>query len=75
MEAQKIYVNTAKARRFVEDVLVDYGAPASTAAHVAKYLVAADVRGVDAHGMHRIPSYMEWIRRGVLDPKIELKLM
>jgi LDH2 family malate/lactate/ureidoglycolate dehydrogenase len=29
------------------------------------------VRGVDTHGIHRIPSYMERIRRGVLDPRIQ----
>lgn len=66
-----IYVSADDARNFVQSVLIGNGAPISTAAHVAKCLVAADLRGVDTHGMHRIPSYMERIRKGVLDPKIE----
>lgn len=69
--APKIYVKADEARKLVEAVLLGNGAPADTAAHVAHCLIAADLRGVDTHGMHRIPSYMERIRRGVLDPRIE----
>ena len=36
---------------------------------VARCLVAADLRGIDTHGCNRLPSYMERIRQGVLDPK------
>jgi len=30
--------------------------------------VQADLRGVDTHGINRIPSYMARVRQGVLDP-------
>lgn len=43
--------------------------PREGAETVAKCLVAADLRGVDTHGCNRLPSYMERIRQGVLDPK------
>jgi LDH2 family malate/lactate/ureidoglycolate dehydrogenase len=33
--------------------------------------VQADLRGVDSHGINRIPSYMARVRAGVLDPKAE----
>lgn len=63
----KVYVEASEARRFVEGVLQGNGVPAANAAIVAKCLVAADLRGVDTHGINRIPSYMARIRQGVLD--------
>ncbi|KAL5392150.1 hypothetical protein DPSP01_000670 [Paraphaeosphaeria sporulosa] len=64
---QKQYVAAADAKAFVEAVLVGNGVTPENAAIVARCLVAADLRGVDTHGMNRIPSYMERIRQGVLD--------
>ncbi|KAK8932604.1 hypothetical protein H634G_06256 [Metarhizium anisopliae BRIP 53293] len=61
------HVSPSEARRLVQDILTGNGAPGENAALIAKCLVAADLRGVDTHGMNRIPSYMERIRRGVLD--------
>ena len=36
---------------------------------VAEVLVWANLRGVDSHGVTRIPSYLEYIRNGALDPR------
>lgn len=63
----KLYVEAAEARKFVEGVLTGNGVPAANAAVVARCLVAADLRGVDTHGVNRIPSYMARVRAGVLD--------
>jgi LDH2 family malate/lactate/ureidoglycolate dehydrogenase len=65
------HVMGANARRFVTQVLQGNGVPASNAEIIADCLVQADLRGVDTHGMNRIPSYMERIRQGVLDPTAE----
>lgn len=63
----KLYVDASEARKFIEGVLTGNGVPADNAAIVAKCLVAADLRGVDTHGINRIPSYMARIRAGILD--------
>ncbi|KAI1774758.1 putative malate/L-lactate dehydrogenase [Hypoxylon cercidicola] len=63
----KHHVSAAEARKFVENVLAGNGVPADNAAVVARCLVAADLRGVDTHGVNRIPSYMARVRAGVLD--------
>ncbi|KAF2849105.1 malate/L-lactate dehydrogenase-like protein [Plenodomus tracheiphilus IPT5] len=63
------HVSATDARNFVVNVLVGNGVPLDNAIIVAKYLVEADLRGVDTHGMNRIPSYMARIRAGVLDPR------
>lgn len=65
-EDGKLYVTADDARRFAEGVLRGNGVPAAQAATVAACLVAADLRGVDTHGINRLPSYMARIRQGVL---------
>ncbi|KKY20903.1 putative malate l-lactate [Phaeomoniella chlamydospora] len=54
--------------KFTRDVLTGNGVGVPEAKIIAECLVAADLRGIDTHGVNRIPSYMERIRQGVLDP-------
>ncbi|KAF4511552.1 hypothetical protein G6O67_003335 [Ophiocordyceps sinensis] len=67
-EPPRIHVAAPEARRLVQDVLRGNGVRAEHAALVARCLTAADLRGVDTHGINRIPSYCQRIRQGVLDP-------
>jgi LDH2 family malate/lactate/ureidoglycolate dehydrogenase len=79
MEAQSqsnyIRVPVDAARTFTEDVLKGNGVSAENAKTVAACLIQADLRGVDSHGVNRIPSYMARIRQGLLDPKAEPTLV
>src|SRR5689334_20033038 len=59
----------ADVHEFAKKILIGNGVPPASADVVAKCLVAADLRGVDSHGINRIPSYMARIREGVLDPQ------
>lgn len=63
----KLHVEATEARKFIEGILAGNGVPEPNAAIVARCLVAADLRGVDTHGINRIPSYMARVRNGVLD--------
>ncbi|SMY23842.1 unnamed protein product [Zymoseptoria tritici ST99CH_1A5] len=67
----KVYVAPKDARKYVEAVLKGNGVPSENASIVARCLVAADLRGVDTHGINRIPSYVARIRQGVLDAKAQ----
>ncbi|MEA2787196.1 MAG: hypothetical protein QOF71_3300 [Candidatus Eremiobacteraeota bacterium] len=61
-------------RTFVTTVLEKVGVPAEDAATVADVLIAADLRGVESHGVARLESYyVSRIRAGQLDPHPELK--
>ena len=62
-------VNASNAQSFVEGVLEGNDVLKENASIIAKCLVQADLRGVDTHGINRIPSYMARVRQGVLDPK------
>ena len=66
---EKVHVRAADAKSFVEAILVANDTPPENAPIIANGLVGADLRGVDSHGINRIPSYMERIRQGVLDAK------
>ncbi|KAF2828034.1 Malate/L-lactate dehydrogenase [Ophiobolus disseminans] len=63
---QMHHISAPDARSFVEKILIGNGVPEGNATIVARCLVDADLRGVDTHGMNRIPSYMARIREGVL---------
>lgn len=63
------HVKASDAQNFVQAVLMGNGVPKDHASIIANCLVQADLRGVDTHGINRIPSYMARVREGVLDPK------
>lgn len=60
--------------RFSEDLLVSGGFPKSHAEQTADVLVWANLRGVDSHGVLRIPRYVEMVELGIIntaaDPKV-----
>jgi LDH2 family malate/lactate/ureidoglycolate dehydrogenase len=54
--------------RFVERILLAANVPEAKAALVADSLVAANLRGVDSHGVQLLPWYVEQIMAGDMDP-------
>lgn len=69
MSADRIVVGHEELGRFIRDLLQAVGASASDAAVVADGLVWANLRGVDGHGVSRLPRYLKIIARGEIDPK------
>jgi ureidoglycolate dehydrogenase (NAD+) len=68
-------VHHAELARFIRDALTAKGAGAENAAAVADGLVWANLRGVDGHGVSRLPSYLKMIERGEIDPKARPQLV
>ncbi|KAH7040008.1 putative malate/L-lactate dehydrogenase [Microdochium trichocladiopsis] len=68
-QQKKRFVTAASAKAYVTSVLAAAGTSPGDAAVVAHGLVAADLRGIDTHGVNRIPSYMARVSQGVLDPR------
>ena len=56
-------------RRFAVDIFARTGMPEAHAAIVADVLVWANLRGVDTHGIARIPRYVELIETGEMNPR------
>lgn len=65
---EKYYVHVSDVKSFIQSVLSGNKVPPVTAKIVAECLALADLRGIDTHGMNRLPSYLKRIRAGVLDP-------
>jgi ureidoglycolate dehydrogenase (NAD+) len=54
--------------RFVAAIFRAKGMTEADAAQVAEVLIWADLRGVDSHGVVRVPRYLHFIKRGDFDP-------
>jgi len=68
------YFDPARLTTFTREIFAKAGLPDSDAAIVAEGLVKADLRGLASHGVSRIPMYLERLRRGVVNPKPEIKV-
>jgi len=62
----RVYAEELK--RFVGEVFVHLDVPEDEAHIVADVLVAADLRGVDSHGVARLKRYVKGIRGGLILP-------
>lgn len=68
------YVDAEAAESFGRRLLVVHGLPEKDAATVSRCLVLADLRGVDTHGLQTLPHYLERVRRGLVNPRPNLKV-
>jgi LDH2 family malate/lactate/ureidoglycolate dehydrogenase len=61
--------------RFTQQVFERVGMSAADATTVAEVLVWANLRGVDSHGVTRVPRYVEWIEAGVVNPRPDISVV
>jgi LDH2 family malate/lactate/ureidoglycolate dehydrogenase len=64
-------VSAAELTRFSESILLAAGVPPHKAAIAAASLVAANLRGVDSHGIQLLTFYIDQILAGELDPNTD----
>jgi len=70
----KLHVRPEDLERVGRDLLVAHGVPPDDAAVVARCLVEADLRGVETHGMVRLPHYLNCLRSGVVRAKPHIRI-
>ena len=75
MSREKIVVGHEELKRFIHDVLFIAGASSADADTVADGLVWANLRGVDGHGVSRLPRYLKLIDSGEIDAKAQPELV
>lgn len=61
--------------RLAESILVGAGMPPPKADLVAASLVSANLRGVDSHGLHLLPHYVNQLRAGNIDPATDGRIV
>ena len=70
-----VTVHPDELRRYGAKILAAAGLPEPDATVVVGSLVDANLRGVDSHGVTRIPIYVERLRRGVVDPRPDIRVV
>jgi LDH2 family malate/lactate/ureidoglycolate dehydrogenase len=68
-----VYASAVGADAFARSLLQAHGVPPDDAAIIAGCLVSADLRGVDTHGLCRLPIYLERVRKGLINPAPRLE--
>jgi LDH2 family malate/lactate/ureidoglycolate dehydrogenase len=63
-----------KLRGLVRDIFAAAGTPPADASTVAEALVWANLRGIDSHGVSRVPRYLELFDSGESKPAATLRL-
>ena len=71
--AARVYVSAEAAEAFTKQLMLAHGLPELDAEIVAHCLVSADLRGVDTHGIARLPVYLDRVRRGLINAKPNLE--
>lgn len=68
-------VNWEELRAFTREVFIRAGVPAEDAAIEAEVIVWANLRGVDSHGVLRIPWYLELIDKGEMKTRPTIRVL
>ncbi len=62
-------------KAFATEVFARVGMPREDAETEADVLVWANLRGVDSHGVLRIPLYLEWVDAGNMNPTPNIRVL
>lgn len=72
--AQEIRIDAGALHRFTEEVFCRLGMPPEDAHTEAEVLVWANLRGVDSHGVLRIPQYVRSVQGGGMNPRPDVRI-
>lgn len=72
VKAQRI--PAAAVRGFCEDAMRKAGVPDADAAKIAELMLEADLIGADAHGVFRLPQYVQRLKLGSTNPRPAIKV-
>jgi LDH2 family malate/lactate/ureidoglycolate dehydrogenase len=73
--AQGVVVSHTAVRDMASKIFEAMDVPPDDARQVADGLVWADLRGIDSHGIIRIPSYVMRLDKGVVNPKPDMQIV
>ncbi|MCZ6675748.1 MAG: Ldh family oxidoreductase [Candidatus Poribacteria bacterium] len=75
MTQHEVRVDRESLQAFTREVFVRVGMPPEDAETEAEVLVWANLRGVDSHGVLRIPWYVELVNRGEMNPTPNIEVL
>lgn len=76
MKDNNIYIKKEALISLMERSLIAAGVPSGDAEAIAEVLIAADIRGIDSHGINRLyPIYIKRIKEGILNPVTKIDVV
>lgn len=75
MASDLTYFPADRLREFTARVFERLGVPPADAATAADVLAAADLRGVDSHGVARLHSYFDMLTNGRINPRPNVRVV
>ncbi|MDJ0876381.1 MAG: Ldh family oxidoreductase [Desulfobacterales bacterium] len=72
--SESVTIRAEDLTKWLRPVFETHGLPAADAATASRALVRASLRGVDSHGVARVPMYCERLRRGVANPVPDIRI-
>ena len=70
-----VRVDSEKLRKFVALVFQSLGVSERDSEIVADVLITANLFGIDSHGVQRLRLYVDRIRRGLIKPKFQIRIV
>lgn len=74
MQAKTARTPTAAVTGFITDAMLKAGVPAADAGKIAELMLEADLIGADAHGVFRLPQYVQRLKLGSTNPRPTIKV-
>src|SRR5579884_2892545 len=71
-KVEKVRVDPDSLLDFATALFVQAGLSTEHAATIARVQLEADLRGMHSHGMRAVPTYLDRIRRGIINPRPKL---
>ena len=68
-------IGAEELRARVANIFTRLGVPSEDAGIVSHHLVEADLRGVHSHGVIRVPTYVQGIRGGKINPRPKIEVV
>jgi L-2-hydroxycarboxylate dehydrogenase (NAD+) len=72
--AETLYFRTEDLTGYAAAMFLAVGMSEADSALIAGDLVKANLRGVDSHGVSRIPMYIERLKRGLVNPRPDVQV-
>src|SRR5437879_525497 len=67
-ESRQITIGEKDLQHFCEQIFIKHGVPKDDARVTTEVLVIADLRGIESHGVARLPRYVTGLREGYIQP-------
>lgn len=74
-DSKYVVIPSEELYQFSVKCFVKAGVPRDEAEIVSDHLVTANLRGVDSHGVARIPFYLEGIEKGLVSPHADVRVV